>query len=264
MSTGSAPTLTSRARARNDSPRAGYRSPVKPIPETAQAIEEFGPFAIENENLLAELLDKAHRVQDLVPQCVGLSVASSRDAVTFTLVATAQEIALLDAIRYVAGGPCLEAVETEQILAYERADRFDEQKWQLFAQATAAASVASTLTLPILEGERLFGSVNLYASTPTAFNGHHQAIARIFDAWAPGAVTNADLSFTSRSIAERAPDLLRAEIDLTVASSMIAHQDNVSIDAARRQLDEAARRAGVTEAQLAQTIVELERLEDSE
>jgi hypothetical protein len=35
---------------------------VKPIPETAQAIEEFGPFAIENENLLAELLDKAHRV----------------------------------------------------------------------------------------------------------------------------------------------------------------------------------------------------------
>ena len=237
---------------------------MKPIPETAQAIEEFGPFAIEGENLLAELLDKAHRVQDLVPQCVGLSVASSRDAVTFTLVATAQEIALLDAIRYVAGGPCLEAVETEQILAYERADRFDEQKWQLFAQATAAASVASTLTLPIFEGERLFGSVNLYASTPTAFNGHHQAIAHIFDAWAAGAVTNADLSFTSRSIAERAPDLLRAEIDLTVASSMIAHQDNVSIDAARRQLDEAARRAGVTEAQLAQTIVELERLEDSE
>ena len=45
---------------------------MEPIPQTARAIAEFGPFAIEDEDLLTELLDSARRVRDLVPTCVGL------------------------------------------------------------------------------------------------------------------------------------------------------------------------------------------------
>jgi GAF domain-containing protein len=150
----------------------------------------------------------------------------------FTLVTTAKEIALLDAIQYLAEGPCVEAVTGDQVLAYEQADLLGEQQWQLFAQATAAASVASTLSLPTLnETGRVVGSVNLYASMSPAFDGQHEAIAHIVDAWAPGAVTNADLSFATRSVAERAPDLLREDLDLTVASTVIAAQNDVSIDA---------------------------------
>jgi hypothetical protein len=150
----------------------------------------------------------------------------------FTLVTTAKEIALLDAIQYLAEGPCVEAVTGDQVLAYEQADLLGEQQWQLFAQATAAASVASTRSLPTLnETGRVVGSVNLYASMSPAFDGQHEAIAHIVDAWAPGAVTNADLSFATRSVAERAPDLLREDLDLTVASTVIAAQNDVSIDA---------------------------------
>jgi GAF domain-containing protein len=232
---------------------------VEPIPETAQAITDFGPFVIEDDDLLTELQEKSRQVQGLVPQCLGLSLASNQDGLTFTLVATANEIAVLDAIQYVAGGPCVGAVKAERVVAYEQTELFDEQGWQLFAHATAAATVASTLTLPILGGGRVIGSVNLYAATPTAFDGHHEAIARIFDAWAPGAVTNADLSFTTRGVAETAPDCLREDIDLTVASGLIAHQDHVSVEDGRRRLREAARRAGVSEVQLAQTIIELRR-----
>jgi GAF domain-containing protein len=237
---------------------------VEPIPETVRVIADFGPFVIEHEDLLAELLDKAQQVQAVVPQCVGISVASNEDDVTFTLVATAPEIAVLDAIQYVAGGPCVEAAKTDEVLAYDQAGLFDEEEWQLFAQATAAAAVASTLSLPIVQDAHVIGGVNLYASTTTAFDGHHEAIAAIFDAWAPGAVTNADLSFTTRNIAEAAPDLLREDIDLSVAVGLIANQDRISIDHARQRLSEAARRAGVSQAQLAQTIIELRRLQDSD
>jgi hypothetical protein len=238
---------------------------VEPIPETVRAIADFGPFVIEHEDLLAELLDQARQVQAVVPQCVGISVASNEDEVTFTLVATAPEIAVLDAIQYVAGGPCVEAVKTDEALAYDQAGLFDEEEWQLFAQATAAAAVASTLSLPIIvQDAHVIGGVNLYASTTTAFDGHHEAIAAIFDAWAPGAVTNADLSFTTRNVAETAPDLLREDIDLSVAVGLIANQDRISIDDARQRLTQAARRAGVSQAQLAQTIIELRRLQDSD
>jgi transcriptional regulator with GAF, ATPase, and Fis domain len=145
---------------------------VEPIPETARAIADFGPFIIENEDLLRELLAKAHRVRALVPQCLGISVASTVDQVTFTLVATAKEVALLDAVQYISGGPCVDAVEAERVLAYEQSELFDEEEWQLVAHATAAASVASTLTLPILVSGQVGGSVNLYATTPDAFDGH--------------------------------------------------------------------------------------------
>jgi GAF domain-containing protein len=237
---------------------------VEPIPETVRAIADFGPFIIEDEDLLAELLEKAHQVQELVPQCLGISVASDADQVSFTLVATAKEIALLDAVQYISGGPCVEAVSAERVLAYDQSDLFNEHNWRLFAHATAAASVESTLTLPILAAGRVVGSVNLYASTPGAFDHRHEALARIFDAWAPGAVTNADLSFTTRRTAEHAPDLLREDVDLTIASSAIAHRDNIRIEDGRQRLRDAAQRAGVTEVQLARTIIELQRIQDTE
>ncbi|MCD4535527.1 GAF domain-containing protein [Nocardioides sp. cx-169] len=232
---------------------------MEPIPETVQAIEQFGPFVIETEDLLVELLVKADEVRDVVPQCLGLSLASNEDEVTFTVVATARELAMLDAVQYVADGPCLRAVRDREILGFEREEVLDEQGWQLFAGASAAASVASTLTLPILEEEQVIGSVNLYAATPDAFHGHHEEVAGIFGAWAEGAVTNADMSFATRELAEAAPGLLREELDLTVASGMVASREGIDLDSARRRMQNAALRAGVTELQLARTIIEIHR-----
>ena len=108
--------------------------------------------------------------------------------------------------------------------------------------------MASTLTLPILGDDRVVGSVNLYASTADAFEGQHQAIADGFGAWAPGAVSNADLSFTTRRSAEQAPLHLRHDIDIHAASAIIAAQEATDPGHARARLRDAAQRAGITEA----------------
>jgi GAF domain-containing protein len=237
---------------------------VEPIPETTRAVEDFGPFVVEDEDLLVELKEKADQVAALVPRLVGLSLASSEDEVTFTLVATSEEIAVLDAVQYLSGGPCVEAVEAERVLAYDQQELLDEGAWRVFALAAEALDVASTLTLPILHGDQVVGSVNLYASTPEAFEGHHVAIADIFGAWAPGAVTNADLSFTTRETAEQAPQHLRDEIDVHAASGLIANREGIEAEHARTRLRDAAQRAGVGEAQLARTIIHLVRRQDTE
>jgi GAF domain-containing protein len=237
---------------------------VEPIPETISAIEQYGPFVVEDDNLLEELAQRAAQVRALVPQCVGLSLASNEDGITFTLVATSEEIAVLDAVQYLSGGPCVDAVKAEKVLACDQADLLDEEEWRVFAQATAAANVASTLTLPILRDDRVVGSVNLYASTADAFEGQHQGIADIFGAWAPGAVTNADLSFTTRETAEQAPQHLRDDIDIHAASGILAAREAIDPSHARTRLHDAAQRAGITEAQLARTIIDLRRLQDTD
>jgi transcriptional regulator with GAF, ATPase, and Fis domain len=235
---------------------------MKPIPETTEAVEEYGPFAHDG-TLLEQLNEKAQQVLAIVPDCVGLSVASTTDGVTFTLVASDEEIGLLDALQYLSGGPCVAGVEGEQVLAYRRKELFDETDWQLFAQGTAAFGVASTLSLPILADMKVVGSVNLYGASNNAFTGHHHDLARIFDAWAPGAVTNADLSFSTRRTAEQAVEHLRGTFRIEVAVGIIADREALDPAAARTLLEESARRAGVSTAQLAETYIELNGLEGS-
>ena len=228
---------------------------MEPIPETAALIEELGTFY--DGALLEELQGKVHEVQALVPDLVGFSLGGLEDGVAFTLVATDLDVAILDAVQYVVGGPCVDAAEAEQPLEFETGAADDEQLWQHFAKATAARAVASTLTLPILQGGIVVGTVNLYAASGEAFGGLHREIAGIFDAWAPGAITNADLSFETRRTAQRAPGVLRSAVRLETAVGVLMETDSISDEAARELLEAAAQRAGVRVEELAEALLEV-------
>jgi hypothetical protein len=226
---------------------------MEPIPETAELIEELGTFY--DGNLLLEVQGTAAAVKELVPDLVGLSLASLADGVAFTLVATDADVAVLDAIQYIVGGPCVEAPKAEQVLEYHAGEPDDERNWQAFAKATAAKAVATTLTLPVLDGGTVIGTVNLYAASPRAFVGLHREIAQIFDAWAPGAVTNADLSFQTRRTAEDAPEVARGTMRIETAVGLLMETHSVDADTARSLLDEAAQRAGLGVGPLADSLV---------
>jgi len=233
---------------------AGYRSAMDPIPETASLIDELSTFY--DGDLLGDLQRQAEAVRDLVPDLVGLSVAAFRDDVTFTLVASDREVAVLDALQYLAGGPCVDAVQAERVLEYDFAAPDDEAHWHAFAKAGAAKAVATTLTLPILHGSKVVGTVNLYAAASGAFRGLHREIADIFHAWAPGAVTNADLSFQTRRIAEGSPERMHVRMQIDAATGLLMAERSIDADTARELLDRAAQRAGVTTHELAKIMIE--------
>jgi GAF domain-containing protein len=236
---------------------------VEPIPETKEAVEEFGPFT-DDEDLLDELVRKGKRVRAIVPTCVGLSLAMKENGATFTLVASAAEIATLDALQYLDGGPCVEAAAKKQALAFSASDPLDERRWQLFAQGTAATGVASTLSLPMLAEGDVAGTVNLYAAAEDSFTGRHEELAAIFDAWAPGAVTNADLSFSTRQTAEQAPQRLRDDVRIEVAAGVIASRNGLDLETARAKLSAAAKRAGFSVARMAEAVIDIGGLQESE
>ncbi len=235
---------------------------MKPIPETVQAARELNAL-LDDGRLLQQLIVKGHQVREIVPDCVGMSITFLTEGITLTLVATTSEIAVLDAIQYLDGGPCVDAVENEVVLEVNEPHVLDEPAWQLFSQATAAAGIKNTLTLPILAGERVTGSVNLYAASANAFTGHHQELAEVFDAWAPGAVTNADLAFATRSAAQAAPQVLRDQATIETAVGYLMAAKNLDAAHAYQQLEDAASRAAVSVLELAKTILTLSRRQDS-
>lgn len=229
---------------------------MEPIPETLEAINELDP-SVDDVDLLDQLTSRADAARAIAPACVGISVASLDMGVTFTLVATSEEIAALDAMQYLTDGPCERAVKVNQGIATNIGDLLAEATWQSFSQAAAASGIRSTLTFPIMEGEHAIGSVNFYGGSEDAFSGKHPELAHIFRAWAPGAVTNADLSFSTRSLAQQAPGLLREETKVSVATGILAASEGTDVEKAKQRLEDAARRAGITLTRLAEIIISL-------
>jgi GAF domain-containing protein len=239
-----------------DGPLRGTPHDVEPIPETQQAVDEFGPFTAQpDKDLIDVLRDHSTTVERLVPSLVGLSVASVAEGVTFTLVASGEVPAVLDGLQYLGDGPCLRAAEEATRVERSGDGLLAEDSWQLFALGAAEAGVGSTLTLPVMADDAVIGTVNLYASHPQAFDGHHEEIADVFGAWAPGAIRNADLSFATRHEARSAPTRLRESVLVLVATGIIARLQDVDTTTARARLAAAASLAGITPEALATTVV---------
>ncbi|WP_170219531.1 ANTAR domain-containing protein [Nocardioides litoris] len=227
---------------------------MKPLPETRVAAHAL--FASRGGEFLAELLASADRVRDVVPSLVGVSLTALRDGLTFTVVATSAEIAEIDAVQYLDGGPCVTGATTATTRSTEAVDHLDEGEWRAFAHATAARGIACSLTLPIIEDGTSVGSVNLYAAQPDAFETHHEDVAAVFAAWAGGAVTNADLPFSTREAAMSTPALLRDQAVVDQAVSVLVAARETTAEHARAWLRDAAQRAGVPDVHVARAIID--------
>jgi GAF domain-containing protein len=216
---------------------------VEPLPETRAALSKLS--ALGDADLAADLTLLADLARSVVPSLVGVSVAVRREGLTFTFVATAEDLAVLDAVQYLDGGPCVQAVEDEQDIRTDEPEALNEDAWLMFARAEAVAGIKATLSLPIIKNGKAVGGVNLYASQDLAFKGQHEELAGMFGAWAGGAVANADMSFRTRQDAVKAPATLEANARVDNAVGVVIAVQNVSAAEARRRLEEAAVLAGV-------------------
>ncbi len=228
---------------------------MEPIPETLEALDELDA-SLDEATLLNQLLAVSRRARQLVPGLVGVSIASREHGLTFTVVASSEEVAALDAVQYLASGPCVDAMELGHGVATPDG-LLDEARWQEFARASAARGVRSTLTLPVVSQGTVVSTVNLYGHAEATFNDQHHVLADVFGAWAPGAIANADLSFSTRTIAERAPLQLREAATVDAATGILAAERNLTVTQAREHLEDASSRAGVPVFTLAKVVLHL-------
>ena len=230
---------------------------MRPIPQTIEAVGELARYT-QDIGLLDSLQQLSDRVQVLVPDCMGLSLCWVDEGVTFTVAASDEEIAVFDALQYLEAGPCTEAVRRGEGVATNHDELMSEAGWWTFAVATAAKGVRSSLTFPIKDQARTVGSVNLYGASDHAFDDLHQELADALGAWAPGAISNADLSFDSRSRAEAAPHVIRASREIDIAVGVLAERTGRGVDECRSRLEEAALAAHVAPEALARALLDLE------
>lgn len=226
------------------------------IPETVEALNELDPF-VDDGSLQEQVAYMAAQAQAVAPNLVGISIGVLAHEVTFTLVASNGTIAALDAVQYLDAGPCVQAAHEGKGMATTEGGLLDEHEWHALAVTSAAAGVRSTLTFPILNAGTVIGTVNMYGSTEDTFLDKHQELAHALQLWAPGAVTNADLSFSTLQDARCAPERLRTQTVVNAATGVLAAARGLTLDEAHDKIHDAATRAGVPISKLAQAIIDL-------
>jgi hypothetical protein len=230
---------------------------VEPVVQTMEVIADLD---LEDDGDLLHLLrGQSRQMHALVPDVVGMSVGNVEHGLTLTWAATDAELAVLDLRPHLADGggrdEARRAAWPDPGCHGDRSHVLDERCWRRFARATAAEAVAATLTLPVLHDGLVISSVDLYAGSWDAFDGRHEDIAFVFGAWAPGAVINADLAFSTRDEARQGPVRLRASLRIHLAVGIIASSTGLDPEAARTELRNAAARAGLTEGAHAEVVI---------
>src|SRR4051812_21154786 len=135
------------------------RPSMEPVPESARLFDQLSHV----NHGLESVADLGGHVQELVPSCVGLSLTLVAEGITVTLVSSSSQIAGLDALQYLDGGPCEQAVTDGELQQRRRTDVVEEGRWQLFARGESMFGIASTLSLPIRDNGTA-ACVNLYAA----------------------------------------------------------------------------------------------------
>lgn len=234
---------------------------MEPLAETRFALAELSRY---EEDEYRDHFDVVVRNVGIVaPDCLGLTVSFVRDGLAFTWLASSVDVAALDAVQYLTSGPCLESMELGEVVAATLTDDpLDERRWALFSQSENRVGVRSTLSIPLLttgtgsgRAAEVYGGINLYGRTESAFDGLHETLAAICGGWAQGAVTNADLSLAGVRRAKQTPRVMLDQFAVDQAVGMIMAAQQLGSAAAGRKLREASDRAGIHEAELARLLV---------
>ena len=227
---------------------------MEPIPETDEVLVELERYGD------LELRGDLHRViglaQQRVPDLVGVSLSLVAEDLVLTFVANDEDTAGPDAVQPADDGPCLEAVGAEEVVDSETPAPLDESTWALFARASAAAGIVSSLSLPLRGEGQVVGGVSFYGGDARSFEGHVEELADLFGAWAPGAVANADLSFETRLEAVESPGRLKEQAYFDEAVGLLVSARGHDVRRAEAKLRAAAARAGVGVHMLARALVE--------
>ena len=137
-----------------------------------------GVYPLDGE--LARALDDVARLAwQGVAGCDGASVSLFQDGTPTTLAASHARIGAFDRAQYGRGrGPCVDAMRRHEPVTVE--DFRTDLRWPDLAGELAGYGARSSLSLPLDDGGRTVGGLNLYADAPRAFTAGPGSAAAAF------------------------------------------------------------------------------------
>ena len=172
---------------------------IEPM-DAHEAFAELGRIRladIDIDNLLEKIAQLAKRC---IPGASEVSVTLLHGNIPQTAAFTGELALALDEKQYERGyGPCLDAADTTTSLLVP--DTGSEERWPGWAAVAARAGVHSSLSVGLPVHEHVTGALNIYATTPKAFDDDAITIAQTFAGFAAVGLANFHLYETQATLA---------------------------------------------------------------
>ena len=197
---------------------------------------------LEGDLPLNQALDQlAHLACLAVPGCTMVGITLFDGSTHTTAIHTHDEPPVIDQAQYDADrGPCLDAMRHGRV--EHMADTAADDRWPEFAAAARAVGVQSTLSLPMLVGDRVVGGFNMYGLQPDAFTGDSAKTAAEFAAQAGLAVGSALAFWQQHELVHHLEEALKSRPVIEQAKGMIMAREGVDADEAFDILRRASQR----------------------
>jgi GAF domain-containing protein len=168
--------------------------------EPHEAFAELGRIRLADVDIDALLYKIAQLAKRSIPGADEVSVTLLHGNVPQTAAFTGELALVLDEKQYERGyGPCLDAADTTTTQMVP--DTGSEERWPGWAAAAAQAGAHSSLSVGLPVHENVTGALNIYATTPKAFDDDAIAIAQTFAGFAAVGLANAHLYETQATLA---------------------------------------------------------------
>jgi len=156
-----------------------------------------------------------------------------------TVAATNPDVVALDATQYAAGGgPCLDALEQDEALAWTAGD--DDARWRAFQEAAEELGIATSLSLPlpIDETTEIAASLNLYAYQREQITAEQLELAMQFALQLALALQTIGQTKSTAEIARRAARAIQSRAVIEQAKGVLMGRLHCTADQAFGQLQQ--------------------------
>jgi GAF domain-containing protein len=193
-------------------------------------------------------------------EMAGISLLNGEGKPT-TAVFTDDEAPEIDSAQYDSGrGPCLDAWRTQDVV------RIDDmamagRDYPEFSAAAGQHGIQSTLSLPLVAGQRGVGALNLYARTKQGFSEDDEALGTDLAAAAAIVLANASAYWEASQLSEQLTEAMTSRAVIEQAKGMLmAQSPDLTADHAFDLLRQASQRENIKLREVARRIVERKRL----
>ncbi|MEU8821591.1 GAF and ANTAR domain-containing protein [Actinoplanes sp. NPDC048796] len=203
--------------------------------QPAEAFAQLGRIKLIDTDLDGVLDTIAALAKRTVPGVAECSVTLVRDQRAFTAAFTGELALRLDESQYRSGhGPCLDASAGATTLSLP--DLAAEKRWPRWVALALRHGAGSSLSIGLPVQDVVTGALNVYATTPHAFDREAITLAETFSGYAAVALANAHLYDSTATLAQQMRAAMASRAVIEQAKGVIMAERRCTADDAFKVL----------------------------
>jgi GAF domain-containing protein len=159
-------------------------------------------------------------------------------------------------------GPCLTAFRTGEVVVVGKVSQTAD-RWPAFAASAANHGIQSSLSLPLTVRDEIVGALNMYSSTPEAFDAQSVDLGQRFAQQAAVAISNADVYWRTFALTQNLETALENRDRIGQAKGILIATNKITGDAAFDILRRTSQNLNVKLREVADYVVRTGQLPES-